>query len=533
MHRSGGRNDPIASRPGLRLAAPAGAAARPGGPTSIGPPSSRRPRASSSRSSTSTRPAGRARRRAGTSRRSRCATARATAGTCSSSFRWGVGRATSRPTGSRRAAKAAAPRRCGPGEARRRRRLAGGRLRPRAAARRGARGARRGRLLPRRDVRGPAGQGGRALSPARDGERLLRSALGQPQNLIFVRDARARRGTLFTIGAYRDLKHYAEGGDVPEAKQEEAARAAGFDGAEGDRSLPPNADRAAPRHPRGRDQVTGQSPVFPKGERRPGGHPERSEGSRDRRAVRAIKSGIPRCAPRDDERGRLVAGSPPVSSRSVRSARLLLGGVPLVRLEQALDREKRRPDLARVDAPGVRAAVVDPAPPLHPEQQRGRRGRPQARPARREPSHSTPTDGLTSLESLPSSRCRRPAGRKRSKRTELPVGRPDGIVDARVRVVELEDLLGLAAVERRDPELLVADDVHDARTVRREGHVRAAGDLAERARARRPSSGDAHRARSRRRPGRRRRSPSAVQRRKWPSDADVASAPAAPSRPRP
>jgi hypothetical protein len=54
-------------------------------------------------------------------------------------------------------------------------------------------------------------------------------ALDLPQNLIFVRAAGAA-WDLFTIGAYRDLKHYAESADVPEAKQEEAARAAGFDG---------------------------------------------------------------------------------------------------------------------------------------------------------------------------------------------------------------------------------------------------------------------------------------------------------------
>ena len=54
--------------------------------------------------------------------------------------------------------------------------------------------------------------------------------LGLPQNFIFVRDAGAP-WTLFTIGTYRDLKHYAESADVPEAKSEEAARAAGFDGA--------------------------------------------------------------------------------------------------------------------------------------------------------------------------------------------------------------------------------------------------------------------------------------------------------------
>ena len=50
--------------------------------------------------------------------------------------------------------------------------------------------------------------------------------------VIFVRDGGAP-WDLFTIGAYRDLKHYAESADVPPAKSEEAARAAGFDGAKG------------------------------------------------------------------------------------------------------------------------------------------------------------------------------------------------------------------------------------------------------------------------------------------------------------
>ena len=57
-------------------------------------------------------------------------------------------------------------------------------------------------------------------------------ALNLPENLIFVRDAGAH-WDLFTIGPYRDLKHYAENADVPEAKSEEAAKAAGFDGAKG------------------------------------------------------------------------------------------------------------------------------------------------------------------------------------------------------------------------------------------------------------------------------------------------------------
>ena len=63
-------------------------------------------------------------------------------------------------------------------------------------------------------------------------ENAYLKALALPQNSIFVRDSGAA-WDLFTIGAYRDLKHYASSADVPEEKQEEAARAAGFDGMKG------------------------------------------------------------------------------------------------------------------------------------------------------------------------------------------------------------------------------------------------------------------------------------------------------------
>ena len=63
----------------------------------------------------------------------------------------------------------------------------------------------------------------------REMENAYSKALALPQNLIFVREAGAA-WDLFTIGAYRDLKQYASNGDVPEAKQEEAAKAAGFEG---------------------------------------------------------------------------------------------------------------------------------------------------------------------------------------------------------------------------------------------------------------------------------------------------------------
>jgi len=64
----------------------------------------------------------------------------------------------------------------------------------------------------------------------REMENAYLKALGRPQNLIFVRDQGAS-WDLFTIGFYRDLKHYAESADIPEAAQEAAARAAGFESA--------------------------------------------------------------------------------------------------------------------------------------------------------------------------------------------------------------------------------------------------------------------------------------------------------------
>lgn len=70
----------------------------------------------------------------------------------------------------------------------------------------------------------------RGLVRQREMENAYLKALDLPENLIFVRDSGAA-WDLFTIGAYRDLKHYAESADVPEGKQDEAARAAGFGGA--------------------------------------------------------------------------------------------------------------------------------------------------------------------------------------------------------------------------------------------------------------------------------------------------------------
>jgi hypothetical protein len=54
--------------------------------------------------------------------------------------------------------------------------------------------------------------------------------LKRPENFIFVRDQGAS-WDLFTLGTYRDLKHYAESANISEADQEAAAKAAGFEGA--------------------------------------------------------------------------------------------------------------------------------------------------------------------------------------------------------------------------------------------------------------------------------------------------------------
>lgn len=70
----------------------------------------------------------------------------------------------------------------------------------------------------------------RDLYRQREMENAYSAALGLPENLIFARDSGAH-WDLFTIGGYRDIKHYAEGSTVPESRSDEAARAAGFDGA--------------------------------------------------------------------------------------------------------------------------------------------------------------------------------------------------------------------------------------------------------------------------------------------------------------
>jgi hypothetical protein len=68
------------------------------------------------------------------------------------------------------------------------------------------------------------------LFKEREMENAYLKALKRPENLIFVRDQGAP-WDLFTIGTYRDLKHFAESAGIPETDQEAAAKAAGFEAA--------------------------------------------------------------------------------------------------------------------------------------------------------------------------------------------------------------------------------------------------------------------------------------------------------------
>lgn len=61
----------------------------------------------------------------------------------------------------------------------------------------------------------------------REMENTYAAAIGQPTNFIFVRDQGAAFD-IFTIGVFRNLKHYAESSDVTPEAQAAAAKAAGF-----------------------------------------------------------------------------------------------------------------------------------------------------------------------------------------------------------------------------------------------------------------------------------------------------------------
>jgi hypothetical protein len=66
------------------------------------------------------------------------------------------------------------------------------------------------------------------LYKEREMENAYAKAIKEPENFIFVRDQGAA-WDVFTIGVFRDLKHYAGSADVPAKDQESAAKAAGFD----------------------------------------------------------------------------------------------------------------------------------------------------------------------------------------------------------------------------------------------------------------------------------------------------------------
>jgi hypothetical protein len=65
------------------------------------------------------------------------------------------------------------------------------------------------------------------LYKERQMENIYQVATGRPENLIFVRDQGAA-WDLFTLGCYRDLKHWAESADIPKERRDQAARRAGF-----------------------------------------------------------------------------------------------------------------------------------------------------------------------------------------------------------------------------------------------------------------------------------------------------------------
>ena len=66
------------------------------------------------------------------------------------------------------------------------------------------------------------------LYKEREMENVYSKALKQPENFIFVRDQGAA-WDIFTIGVFRDLKHYAESADALPKDQEAAAKTAGFE----------------------------------------------------------------------------------------------------------------------------------------------------------------------------------------------------------------------------------------------------------------------------------------------------------------
>jgi len=65
------------------------------------------------------------------------------------------------------------------------------------------------------------------LYKEREMESAYQVALGRPEYLIFVRDQGAA-WDIFTLDFYRDIKHWADSGEISKEKRAEAARQAGF-----------------------------------------------------------------------------------------------------------------------------------------------------------------------------------------------------------------------------------------------------------------------------------------------------------------
>jgi len=66
------------------------------------------------------------------------------------------------------------------------------------------------------------------LCRQREMEGAYQMAIGRPGYMIFVRDLGAP-WDVFTLDCYRDMKHWAESGDLSKEKRDQAARQAGFE----------------------------------------------------------------------------------------------------------------------------------------------------------------------------------------------------------------------------------------------------------------------------------------------------------------
>lgn len=67
------------------------------------------------------------------------------------------------------------------------------------------------------------------LFKEREMENAYQYYLGRPQNLIFTR-VNGAAWDLFTLGCYKDMKHWTASSDIPREKREAAAIKAGFEG---------------------------------------------------------------------------------------------------------------------------------------------------------------------------------------------------------------------------------------------------------------------------------------------------------------